>query len=88
MCVYVCVCVCGCVCVCVCVMQVESLGGFKIVHKSEGEDDLVFRFLHESNLQGGTFITVSPSGYISTLLVLPTCVCCQPGTMTSLIYRY
>ena len=48
-----------CVCVCVCVCQVESLGGFKIVHKSEGEDDLVFRFHHKSKLQGGASVTVS-----------------------------
>ncbi len=43
----------------VCCYQIESLGGFKVHHQVEGEDEVVFRFHARSKLQGGAAVTVS-----------------------------
>lgn len=38
--------------------DIESLGGFKIIHVIDDEDEVTFRFHNKSKLQGGTSVTV------------------------------
>ena len=38
--------------------QVESLGGFKILHEADEGEEVVFRFHYKSRLQGGASVTV------------------------------
>ena len=39
--------------------QIESLGGFKILHEVDEGEEVVFRFHYKSRLQGGASVTVS-----------------------------
>ena len=38
--------------------QIESLGGFKIIHEVDDENEVTFRFHNKSKLQGGTSVAV------------------------------
>ncbi len=58
-------------------VQIESLGGFKIVHEVEDGEEVVFRFHARSKLQGGAAVTVSYCGDAG--LYLEYCVYCDAG---------
>ena len=51
--------------------QIESLGGFKILHEVNDGEEVVFRFHYKSRLQGGASVTVSSQAIAQACLPPP-----------------